>query len=197
MHSKSISQGHLFYSRYEQCGCVHPYLWNARSIVIPGTNKIIVASLCRQNNTCYSHAFDTLLNSLELINKYCSDCSHQCSISNFIVQTSSSVTPVEWQMNEIKTWVENSGVPLPTNWSNTWHEHIHSNYLAVNVVRETNVVVNNTQTAILSHVDVLSNIGGQTGLWLGISFISIMEFIEMLYRLIRYQCLRTRIMINS
>jgi hypothetical protein len=39
----------------------------------------------------------------------------------------------------------------------------------------------------MTAVDVLSNVGGQTGLWIGVSFLSIMELAEMLYRLVRYQ----------
>ncbi|CAF1353790.1 unnamed protein product [Rotaria sordida] len=90
-------------------------------------------------------------------------------------------------MDDIKRFVENSTITLPANWSTIWHEHIHANYLAVSVVPETNIVENNTQTPTLTLVNVLSNIGGQTGLWIGISFLSIMEVIEMLYRLIRYE----------
>ena len=67
-------------------------------------------------------------------------------------------------------------------------DYIHKNYLSLTVVRETTIVENSTQKAQLGIVDILSNIGGQTGLWIGISFLSIMEFIEMLYRLIRHQC---------
>ncbi|CAF0991743.1 unnamed protein product [Rotaria sordida] len=121
-------------------------------------------------------------------NQYCFECSDQCSIIDFLVQASSLIAPVPWQMDDIKRFVENSTIPLPENWSTTWHEHIHANYLAVDVVRETNIVENNTQTPTLTPVDVLSNIGGQTGLWIGISFLSIMEVIEMFYRLIRYEC---------
>ena len=76
---------------------------------------------------------------------------------------------------------------LPADWSTAWREHIHGNYLRVNILRETNVVEVNTQSASLDFIDVLSNVGGQTGLWIGISFLSIMELIEMIYRLIRYQ----------
>ncbi|CAF4364384.1 unnamed protein product, partial [Rotaria sordida] len=40
--------------------------------------------------------------------------------------------------------------------------------------------------ASISGIDVLSNVGGHTGLWIGVSFLSIMEFVEMIYRLTRY-----------
>ncbi|CAF4277483.1 unnamed protein product [Rotaria sordida] len=172
---------------HKQCGCVNPNPWSTHSVILPGTDKIILLPLCNASNTYYTKVVDTLLASSILMNKYCSDCSQQCLITNFIIQTSSLTTPVEWQMYEIKGFVENSTIPLPNNWTTTWREHIRENYLAVNVVRETNIVENNTQTAIFGVVDILSNIGGQTGLWIGISFRSIMEVFEMLYRLICYQ----------
>lgn len=90
-------------------------------------------------------------------------------------------------MADIKAFVENSSVPLPANWSTTWRHEIHANYLQVSVVCETTMVENYTQTAKIRLVDVLSNIGGQTSLWIGMSFLSMMELLEMFYRLIRYQ----------
>ncbi|CAF1156566.1 unnamed protein product [Rotaria sordida] len=151
---------------YEQCGCVNPNLWNARSIVKPGDNEIIVAPLCNVTDLCYSIAVTRLSNSSSLMDKYCSDCSQACTITSFIVQASSSRAPLEWEMNDIKAFVENSSVSLPANWSITWREHIHADYLAVSIVRETNIVETNSETAVLGLVDVLSNIGGQTGLWI-------------------------------
>ncbi len=90
-------------------------------------------------------------------------------------------------MDGIKAFVENSSVPLPANWSTTWRQQIHANYLQVSVICETTVVENYTQIATIQLVDVLSNIGGQTSLWIGMSFLSMMELAEMLYRLIQYQ----------
>jgi hypothetical protein len=180
-------QSNSYYCRYEQCGCVDPTLWNARPIVLPGTNKVILAPLCYSNNTCYKTAENTLISSISLSNKYCVDCSGQCSTTDFPVDISSLATPLEWQMSFIKAFVENSSVPLPANWSTTWRHQIHTNYLQVSVVCETTMVENYTQTAVIHLVDVLSNIGGQTSLWIGMSFLSIMELIEMFYRLIRYQ----------
>ena len=100
-------------------------------------------------------------------------------------------------MNEIKTFVENSTVPLPEDWSTAWREYIYESYVAVSVVRESAVVETNTQGATIGPVDVLSNIGGQTGLWIGISFLSLMEITEMLYRLVRYQCQKIRLTIQK
>ncbi|CAF4701698.1 unnamed protein product [Rotaria sp. Silwood1] len=172
---------------YEQCGCVNPNLWNARSIVKPDSEEIIIAPLCNVTNQCYSTAANKIWTSSSLMNKYCLDCLQQCTITSFIVQASSSRAPLEWEMNDIKAFVENSSVSLPANWSITWREHIYADYLAVNIARETNIVETNSQTATMGLVDVLSNIGGQTGLWIGISFLSIMEIIEMLYRLMRHE----------
>ena len=168
-------------------GCINPYLWNGRTLYIPRINKVIFATLCERDNPCYNKVVGELLTSFVLMNEYCLECSQECLIRNFIVQNSAMSTPAEWQMEGIKKFVENSSIPLPVNWSDTWTQHIHKNYLIINVVRETNIVENNTQTATMGIVDILSNIGGQTGLWIGISFLSIMEIIEVLYRLIRHQ----------
>ncbi|CAF4183989.1 unnamed protein product, partial [Rotaria sordida] len=151
---------------YKQCGCVNPNLWSTRSVILPGTDKIILLPLCNASNICYTEAVDTFLASSILRNKYCSDCSQQCLITNFIIQTSSLATPIEWQMHEIKGCVDNSTISLPNNSTTTWREHIKKNYLAVNVVRETNIVENNTQTAIFGVVNIFSNIGDQTDLWI-------------------------------
>ncbi|UJR19889.1 hypothetical protein I4U23_023022 [Adineta vaga] len=171
---------------FEKCGCVNPNEWNARSVVITGTNNVIYAPLCKTNNICYIEAIDTFTTSSSLTDKYCANCKTQCSLTDYSIQISSSATPMESQMNNIKMFVESSTVPLPSNWSNTWREQISESYLRVDVVCQTTIVETNIQTATLGPVDLLSNIGGQTGLWIGVSFLSLMELIEILYRLIQY-----------
>ncbi|CAF3585086.1 unnamed protein product [Rotaria sp. Silwood1] len=173
---------------YEQCGCTNPYLWNIRYIVLPGTQNIILAPLCNYTDSCYHLAADVFTASTSFIEQYCSDCTSQCSVITFPLAISSFITPLEWQFNEIKTFVENSSVPLPLDWSTTWRTHIQNNYVAVSIVRQASVVDNNTQQAQITLSDVLSNVGGLTGLWIGLSFLSLMEIIHMLYQLIHYQC---------
>jgi len=98
------------------------------------------------------------------------------------------------QLYQTKDFVENSSIPLPTNWSETWITEIENNYIALDVICETFRVETYTESASISNGDLLSNVGGLSGLWIGISFLSIMEFVEMLYRLLRYNCyiLKTR-----
>ena len=86
-----------------------------------------------------------------------------------------------------KTFVESTSVPLPEDWETNWLTEVKNNYVSLQVVCESNQVENNTQEAAMSPVDVLSNVGGQTGLWIGMSFLGIMEFVEMFYRLFRYE----------
>ncbi|UJR12505.1 hypothetical protein I4U23_016680 [Adineta vaga] len=173
---------------YDKCGCVNPSLWNIRSIMLPNQNQIIYAPLCEPTNNCYREATNSLLSSDSLMNIYCSDCEKQCSTTDFLIQTSSLLGPSEWQIKNIEKFVNNSGVPTPNDWSIKSRDYIINNYVSIIVIRETTLTENNTQTSTMGLVDVLSNIGGQTGLWIGMSFLSLMEVIEMIYRLIRYQC---------
>ena len=174
--------------RYEKCGCTNPNLWAARWIVNMTTRETIAAHLCNMANRCFVTATDELLRSSSLFETYCSECFEECTMKDFIIQASSLAAPYDWQKDAIKIFVENSSVSLPTDWSTAWDTYITPSYLAISVVRQSGLVENSTQTATIGLVDVLSNLGGQTGLWIGISFLSIMEVIEMLYRLLRYRC---------
>lgn len=173
--------------RFEQCGCINPFQWNARTIIRPPTNEIIVANLCNISDPCYSRAAETLLTSNDLMRDHCSYCPEQCSITSFNLQSSVWKAPASWLMNDIKRFVESTDIPLPNDWSTQWRSHIESSYLSVELIHESSIVENYTQKATLSPVDVLSNVGGQTGLWIGVSFLSLMEFAEMVFRLLQYQ----------
>ncbi len=153
---------------------------------MPGTDTIIEAFLCNISDPCYTNATIQITNSDTLWNQFCSDCSEACSTIDFTITTSSLSAPSMTQIFSTKAFVENSGIPLASNWSETWMSDIANNYVAVDIICETTQVESYTESASMGGVDLLSNIGGQTGLWIGISFLSMMEIVEMGYRLIRY-----------
>jgi hypothetical protein len=161
--------------------------WNARSIFLPNRDEMIVAPLCNISDKCYAHAAAAFSTSNISFESYCIHCTQQCSVTNFNIHQSMWKTPASWLINDIRKFVENTDIPLPIDWSTQWRSHIESSYLSIELIHESSTVENYTQTATLTTVDVLSNVGGQTGLWIGVSFLSLMELAEMIYRLIRYQ----------
>ena len=74
---------------------------------------------------------------------------------------------------------------------------IENNYVGLEIVAESARIEKYEQEASMSRVDLVSNIGGNTGLWIGISFLSLMEVVEMLYRLCRSQMYRISEKIKS
>lgn len=179
--------------RYEQCGCVSPNEWASRYVIPLGSTSVIHARLCETSDSCYSDAMTEFQSSAALTLKYASSCRIKCSTNDFVVKTSSSAAPVRWYIDEIKQFVESSSIPTPpSNDSVLWATRIATNYVGLVVLCESTVVESYTQQATMSVVDVVSNIGGQTGLWIGISFLSLIEFAEMFYRLIRHTVHATR-----
>ncbi len=148
--------------------------------------KAVKAPLCNETDTCFWVAMNTFDSTPSIHDQYCSYCSQQCSITNFIVKPSLAISPPEWLMGSIKAFVEDSSIPLPIDWKSKWREYIRASYLSIDLMGESTLVANYTEVPSLQIVDLISNVGGQTGLWIGISFLSLMEVIEMLYRLIRY-----------
>ena len=174
-------------SSYHECNCVDPLQWTARSIIVPGTQQEIVAPLCNISDKCYRNATDRITNAESIWNEFCSDCTEACSTVDFIVTPSSVSAPAKAFLSTFKQQVESSSIPLPVNWSTTWISEIQNNYVAVDIVAENTRVETYEEDSSISRVDLVSNIGGVTGLWIGVSFLTLMEVVEMLYRLIRYQ----------
>ncbi|CAF1485839.1 unnamed protein product [Adineta steineri] len=67
-------------------------------------------------------------------------------------------------MPRIKRSVENSLISLPSYWLTTCCEHIHENYVAISVIRETGFIEMNTYKVFINITDVFSDICGQADL---------------------------------
>lgn len=167
-----------------KCGCTSPKILTLRWVMNYTTNQAIKISYCNRSDPCYTNAADELSSNSDLSDYYCGKCTQKCAHTHIIVQKSSVNMPMPWNRMNIKKFVENSSISLPVNWSSIWQDEVDKNYVSVEIVRETPVVEYNTQVASLSFIDLLSNIGGQSGLWIGSSFLSVMELLEMTYMLL-------------
>lgn len=187
MRNENMLSFFFFICSYDQCNCVNPLQWNARSILLPGSNDVILAPLCNISDPCFRKTIREFDLTPSIRDRYCYYCPEQCSMTHFYVTPSFSNAPPEWLLSDIKEFVENTSILLPSDWSIQWRDHIRSSFLSVELLAESSLTEMYEQKATLRAVDVVSNVGGQTGLWIGISFLSLMELFEMLYRLISYQ----------
>jgi hypothetical protein len=140
--------------------------------------------------TCTDAASIELYQSKETILKECGNDFEECHLTDFVLEKSASNAPVGSSIDQIKSFAENNSVSLPSDWNSTWRETIQKNYVGITIVGRSQFVTNNRQKSALTFIDLLSNVGGHSGLWIGVSFLSIMEVIEMVYRLIRLQVQR-------
>jgi len=182
----------LFYFSYQQCGCGNPFRWNVPFSLPFNSDQPLKIPLCQVSNPCYGQAMGQLMNTKSIWTHYCSDCPPECLAIDFNIKLSSFAAPPNFYMSKIKSFVESSDVNLTSTWSSTWMDDIKSSYVSLEVMFETGRTDVYTQQATTTPVDVVSNVGGQTGLWIGISFLSLLEVVEMLYRLIRYECFSAR-----
>ncbi|CAF3509564.1 unnamed protein product [Rotaria socialis] len=171
----------------DQCGCVSPLQWNARTIVLPVTDKTIATRLCNVTNPCFNKAMNDFDLTQSIQDLYCSHCLQQCSTTEFVVKSSLSGTLPEWLIPFIREFVQNTSIPLPDDWSTRWREHIFSSYLSLELFSESSLIETYTQTPTLQPFDIFSNVGGLSSPWIGVSFLTIMELIEMLFLLIQHQ----------
>lgn len=61
---------------------------------------------------------------------------------------------------------------------------LRGNILAVEISASPDVTEVLTETPVYTWVDLISSIGGQTGLWIGVSMINIVEILELIYLLL-------------
>lgn len=176
--------------RYEQCGCLHPWQWINPIVFDRQSNTTIRGSLCNITDPCYTYEADRVMKTPSLYRGYCPSCLTECSVVTLNVVATFISAPPSWLLPSVKDFVEKSAIPLPSDWNTSWSTRIPLDYVAIDLVREKNYVENYTDEASISGLNLLSNIGGHTGLWIGMSFLSLLEVIEMVYRLIRAQCLR-------
>ena len=171
---------------YDRCGCVNPIQWSVRSVLLPGTDRVVRAPICYLENKCMISTEKDLEN-LTFVEQYCSECNPACSTTDFVVAPSSSAAPSKVYAEELKSKIESFQAPLSANWNTSWMSDIENNYVGLDVVCQSAMLESLTEQPSIRPMDVLSNVGGQSGLWIGVSFLSVMELIEMLYRLAHFQ----------
>ena len=150
--------------------------------------------MCDESNSCWVDRSKQFLQDTSVWETYCKDCGEECSYTDFIVQPTFMPISLEYDLPRIKEFVDQSNVTLPESWSENYATEIPKSYVSVEIMTESTRVEKYTQQRSVGLVDLISNIGGQTGLWIGISFLSLFELLEMIVRLciVHYRTIRQR-----
>ena len=135
----------------DSCGCI-----GARSFYSPDTPRYSQLPNCTLEKVC------CLVN--ELFSPSECNCPAACSSTTYKKLVSYSLFPAEYIFQGL---FSSFGIPM---------NFFSANFLEVSVYFETLNVESQTTSSAYSFVALLSDIGGQLGLFLGVSTISLMEF---------------------
>lgn len=102
------------------------------------------------------------------------DCPTECDSIKYTVISSSAVYPSQWYSSLLQTQY-NFKQYLPNN---TNYEYMKASTLKVNVFYDDLVFTISNEEPAVKIQDELASIGGQLGLFIGISFLSVVEVIE-------------------
>ena len=149
---------------------------------------MINAEICPIRDPCWFQTAQEFTGNLSIWNIYCADCQDECNYAEFVIQPTTLPVIFDYDIDRIKSFVERSNIALPDNWSSVASIEIPKSYVSLEILTESSRVETYTQQATIGLVDLISNIGGQTGLWIGISFLSLFEVLEMIVRLVLIKC---------
>ncbi|GMT29658.1 hypothetical protein PFISCL1PPCAC_20955, partial [Pristionchus fissidentatus] len=179
----------------KQCGCYDPslsYLGGSStpSCFVSATDSSTF-SKSAANQACIDNLSNTASSGFNLI-KDCPECKQPCEVQSYSV----TVSTAQWPSNEYKpaecTSSNQTGKPwlAPGEPANemlclAWYK---INTLMVEVYYERMNYQILSESAAYTIVGLISDIGGQIGLFLGMSIISIIEFATLIFLLFYYCC---------
>ena len=161
-----------FYSNLaEMCGCIE-----TGSQFTPDSDRFANYPDCNINNTCCYIE--------QIYRPESCNCVSACEYTTFDISTSYTAFPAK---NSLQTLIEvlqnETGEAFPTNMS-----FYEENFLSIDIYFESlNVELQTTKDAY-GVVALLSDIGGQLGLFLGVSVISVMEFVTWVVDELKDRC---------
>ncbi|UJR30356.1 hypothetical protein I4U23_017891 [Adineta vaga] len=151
------------------------------------TNKIKTNDSCSLKNKCFNNRHR--LNSIQ----YCPHCLPECELIQYTIQSSYADYPnfrsIEKVSKRIKRFlrrINSTSYENRSTCSKNPNEAFLDDIVAVGITASPYATEILSESPMYTWVDLISSIGGQTGLWIGVSLISFVELVELLFLLFRH-----------
>nr|XP_054756187.1 amiloride-sensitive sodium channel subunit gamma-like [Lytechinus pictus] len=168
----------LFNHIRNECGCADArYRFNES---IPACN--ILPDQQNQEKECFKRATEQYINR-EII----CDCKTPCRKSFYKETISEAVWPNDQHRPTVLEGIKQLSDHLRDRIENNT-QFIDTNVVKVIVYFSSLEYENFYQTPEYTVYDLISALGGQVGLWIGVSVLTVFEFIELLYDILKYGC---------
>ncbi|CAF1068437.1 unnamed protein product [Adineta ricciae] len=181
---------------FSQCSCIVPSDFFTR-LIYTLDGHLIAANICSPFGGQLECSFNSKQRfdaDSELQTLWCDRCHPQCQHTDFSIDLSSMAAPSTAELEQWRRLLINgtnaSTILVPDDFAQRFDYYFERNYLKVLVACGNKYVTKYSQAAKLSFVDTFSAVGGQTGLWIGLSVLSVIELSELAYRLIYKQVVR-------
>ena len=183
----------------KMCGCFptrYVARINYRNITSCGHDIFVNASRAKEKLDCQN----SLLNNIETQLNYAQDCNCHvpCEDTEYLVTISQSQFPSQnsiasfWKVviednpnrHNLKVYQYYQNLIAKNTSIETLKSWTHKHFLKLNIFANKKVVSVREQMPMYTLTNLLSQIGGCLGLWLGISIISLVEFFQLGFKLV-------------
>ncbi|CAF0934649.1 unnamed protein product [Adineta steineri] len=169
---------------YEQCECIYPIYFYLNYLNINGQlRRVRICTPWTSEYRCTIEARNRIANNPNLLQIRCPHCQSQCIIHKYSSDLSSLKGPSDSQKNYYKKLIlSNSTIPIKSDFSMNSSYYLDRNYLKLSIIPLNSYETIYEEKATYIWSAFISDLGGQSGLWLGISALSIFNLIEYLHR---------------
>ncbi|XP_033101246.1 acid-sensing ion channel 1C-like [Anneissia japonica] len=183
-----IHQGHVYYNMtacmkdcmhmeiFNNCGCYDP-----RYVFLPETTPI-----CSREEAGQVRCMENVKNRITIGNISCR-CGPACKEILFETSISSSMWPGTDYMDTVVEKLKDTPLFAVNNTLDT-EDYIKKNFVKLNIYYENLQYDYIEQVPTYTFLSLISNVGGHLGLWIGMSALTLLEFLECFYDIVKHIC---------